>query len=248
VIDDNAHSLPNSPDGSSPCEGDAASSAGDATVWIAPHGQASAALLLLHGLDMTPAQLAPLLRSLKLPAWIALPAGPVCRAGGQRGWWPVDDAARRARLDNGPADLFDTYPTQREAARSAVHAVEQELRQRAPGVPLVVAGFSQGAMLALDCALQSPTLEIDALALWSASRLAFREWSPALHRLRGVPVHLVHGRGDANLSPAAGLALRDALLHAGAVVRWTSFDGGHEIPLQAWVGLRRMVRELVGAG
>jgi phospholipase/carboxylesterase len=219
----------------------------DATLWLAPRGAARAALLLLHGLDMTPAQLAPLLRSLKLPAWIALPAGPVIRAGGHRAWWPVDDASRDARLAAGPADLHDSHPPGRDVARAAVHAVAHELRARAHGLPLVVAGFSQGGMLALDCVLQSPPLAVDALAIWSGSRLAFSEWAPGLHRLNGVPVHLVHGRADANLGLDAGAALRDALVAEGAVVRWSPFDGGHEIPLQAWVGLRRLMRE-VGEG
>ena len=227
-----ANSSPTSPDLSPP------------TLWLAPAGEARAALLLLHGLDMTPAQLAPLLTSLKLPAAIALPAGPVARPGGHRSWWPVDEERRAARLRAGPGDLHDAHPPGRDAARAHVHAVAGELRRRAPGLPLVVAGFSQGAMLALDCALQAPPLAVQALALWSGSRLAFSEWAPALHRLRGVPVHLVHGRADANLGLAAGEALRDALTAEGAEVRWSPFDGGHEIPLQAWVGLRQLVREL----
>jgi phospholipase/carboxylesterase len=215
-----------------------------ATLWLEPHGEPRAAVLLLHGLDMTPAALAPLLRSLKLPAWIALPAGPVARPGGHRAWWPVDDAARGARLARGPSDLHDSHPPGREHARSRVHEAARELRERAPGLPLVLAGFSQGAMLALDCLLQSPPLAVEALALWSASRLAFTEWMPTLHRLDGLPVQLVHGHGDANLGIDAAIALRDTLVAAGARVRWSPFDGGHEIPLSAWVGLRRLVRDL----
>ncbi|MEP6503953.1 MAG: hypothetical protein ABJD97_11515 [Betaproteobacteria bacterium] len=217
-------------------------------VWLEPVGQPRAAVLLLHGLDMVPGELAPLLRSLKLPAWVALPAGPVARAGGGRAWWPVDDALREARLRGGPADLHDSHPPGRDDARRAVHAAAAALRERAPGRPLIVAGFSQGAMLALDCVLQSPPLAVDALALWSASRLAFSEWVPALHRLRGVPVHLLHGRSDANLGLAAAHALRDALLAEQAQVRWTTFAGGHEIPLHAWTGLRRLVRDVLPGG
>jgi len=219
-----------------------------ATHWVAPAGAARAAVLVLHGLDMTPAQLEPLVRSMKLPAWVALPAGPVARPGGHRAWWPVDDDERNARLDQGPSDLHETHPPGREPARAAVHAAAAELRARAPGLPLVLAGFSQGAMLGLDCLLQSPPLAVDALALWSGSRLAFSEWRPGLHRLRGLPVQLLHGRNDANLSLDAGQALRDALLAEGAQVRWSPFDGGHEIPLQAWVSLRRLLRELAGQG
>jgi len=217
------------------------------TTWIAPHGAPRVALMLLHGLDMAPAPLATIARSLKLPALVALPSGPVARADGRRAWWPVDDAARSARIAAGPADLHDAHPSGREHARDAVRAVARELRERAPGLPLVVAGFSQGAMLALDCVFQAPPLAVDALALWSASRLAFSEWTPALHRLRGVRVELLHGRGDANLDVAAGRSLHDARAAAGADARWATFDGGHEIPLQAWVGLRRLVRDLAAA-
>ena len=214
------------------------------TVWVEPAGDARAALILLHGLDMDPARLASIVKSLKLPALAALPAGPIARAGGGRSWWPVDDAARDARLRAGPADLHDSHPHGREHARDLVQATARALRERAPGVPLVLAGFSQGAMLALDAVLQAPPLIVDALALWSGSRLAFAEWAPSLHRLRGVPVDLLHGRDDANLGFDAGRSLHDALAGVGARVRWLPFDGGHEIPPQAWLALRRQVREL----
>jgi phospholipase/carboxylesterase len=220
------------------------STAAPPLVWVEPAGEARAAVLWLHGLDMAPQAVAPLLRSLRLPALVALPAGPVARAGGGRSWWPVDDAMRAERLRRGPADLHDSHPEGRADARRIVHAAASALRARVPGRPLVAAGFSQGAMLALDCALQAPPLAVDALALCSASRLAFAEWEPALHRLHGVPVHLLHGSLDDNLGLAAAHALRDALEGARAQVRWSAFDGGHEIPLQAWVALRRLVREV----
>lgn len=216
-------------------------------VWVEPAGEAGVVVLLLHGLDMAPAQLAPIVQSLKLPALVALPSGPVERDGGHRAWWPVDDVVRAARLQAGPADLHDIHPAGRDRARDAVHAAARALRARAPGRPLVVAGFSQGAMLALDCVFQAPPLAVDALALWSASRLAFSEWAPAMHRLRGVRVDLLHGRADANLGIEAGQSLRDALVAEDADVRWSPFDGGHEIPLQAWVRLRGLVRDLAAA-
>ena len=217
-------------------------------MWIEPVGTPQAAVMLLHGLDMTPAQLAPIAASLKLPALVVLPSGPIERPGGGRAWWPVDDTARAARIATGPADLHDSHPRGREPARDAVHAAARALRERAPGLPLVLAGFSQGAMLALDAVLQTPPLPVDALVLWSASRLASAEWTPALHRLRGVRVELLHGRADPNLAITAGHSLRDALAGVGAHVRWRPFDGGHEIPPQAWLGLRRLVRALASAG
>ena len=53
---------------------------------------------------------------------------------------------------------------------------------------------------------------------------------------------------DANLGIAAGHSLREALEGAGAEVRWLPFDGGHEIPPQAWLALRRLVREVAARG
>ncbi len=226
---------------------DRVTSSAPPVTWIEPVGAARAAVLVLHGLDMSPARMAEIATSLRLPAWVAVPYGPVERAAGLRSWWPVDDVQRAQRLARGAADLHASDPPGRERARAIVHAAAQALRERAPGLPLVVAGFSQGAMLALDGVLQEPPLAVDALALWSASRLAFERWTPALQRLRGVRVDLLHGRADANIALAAAQALRDALVEGGADVRWTPFDGGHEIPLQAWTGLRRLVRELPAA-
>ena len=213
-------------------------------MWVEPDGAARVGMLVLHGLDMTPGQLAPIVARLRLPALVALPGGPVERTGARRAWWPVDDAQRARRLAGGAADLHASDPPGRERARTVVHAAVQALQARAPGLPLVVAGFSQGAMLALDCVFQDPPLRVSALALWSASRMAFDEWTPALRRLRGVRVDLLHGRGDANIGIAAAQSLRDALVAGDADVRWAAFDGGHEIPLQAWFGLRQLVREL----
>ena len=64
---------------------------------------------------------------------------------------------------------------------------------------------------------------------------------------QGVRIDLMHGRADSNLGIAAAQSLRDALVAEDADVRWSPFEGGHEIPLQAWVGLRRLVRELATA-
>jgi predicted esterase len=227
---------------------------------IPPVGAPRAAVLLLHGLDMSPAQLAPLMRALKLPAWVALPEGPVARPGGQRAWWPVDDDAREARLARGPSDLVDDDPPGREAARARVCHAASLLRERAGvGLPLLVAGFSQGAMLALDVLLvddppapgAAPALcaaDVQTLFLWSGSRLAFRHWQPRLVRLRGLDVQQRHGRRDTNLGLDAALALRDALAGAGARVDWADFEGGHEIALGAWAALRRRVRDFGDEG
>jgi phospholipase/carboxylesterase len=105
-------------------------------------------------------------------------------------------------------------------------------------------------MLAVDTLLHEP-IRIDALALLSSSCIALDEWraqwarSRALHEL---PVLVTHGRADSDLALSAGERLRDELRSAGADVQWLAFDGGHEIPLQVWRQLRKMLNAVLANG
>jgi phospholipase/carboxylesterase len=83
------------------------------------------------------------------------------------------------------------------------------------------------------------------LALLSSTCIALDEWLPHLHRLRGLPALVTHGRSDDELSFSAGERLRDVLLMAGAEVTWLPFEGGHEMPLVVWRALRRFVLALM---
>ncbi|MEO6688976.1 MAG: hypothetical protein ABIS07_13165, partial [Dokdonella sp.] len=113
------------------------------------------------------------------------------------------------------------------------------------GRRLVLVGFSQGGMLAMDYTLHDGCP--DALVLLSSSRIAFSDWEPRLRRLAGLPVLVAHGHADAELAFAAGENLRDAAIAGGAVVSWVPFDGGHEIPLVVWRSLRQFLRTAAGA-
>ena len=203
-----------------------------------------ALLVLLHGLGMRPEVLVPFPHALALPVIAAVPGGPVVHDDGARAWWPVDLAARRERLadpQRGPTDLVDRHPPGREAARAVLAAQVAALRAAWPGLPLVLAGFSQGGMLALDHLLCDEGTSVQGLVLMSSSRIAAQEWALRWPRLAGLQVLVAHGRQDADLSFGAGEGLRDALLAAGAKVQWLPFDGGHEIPLIVWRALRRFV-------
>lgn len=93
------------------------------------------------------------------------------------------------------------------------------------GVPLsrtVLAGFSQGAAMALDVGLSLPLAGLIAL-------------SGYLHPLQHLPksdllpVLLVHGRQDQVVPLRAAHEARDILTRVGATVQYHEFDMGHEI-------------------
>ncbi len=201
-------------------------------------------IVLLHGYAMRPADLSPFAHSLGVPAHFLLPEGPVNSPIGGHAWWAVDLDAREAALARGPRDLTDEYPQGLTAARQQLSRFLDAAAAEFPAHRLVVGGFSQGGMLALDWVLRSTT-PVDGLVLLSASRLASREWQPYRPRLRDLPVFISHGAADQDLAFAAGERLRDFVLESGARTSWVRFEGGHEIPLVVWRGLRKFLSALL---
>jgi phospholipase/carboxylesterase len=189
---------------------------------------------MLHGRNMQAADLAPFGASLGVDARFIFPDAPLAAEPG-RTWWPV---ASEARLrEQGARDLHAMDPPGRVEARAMLDVLCNEV---GTDKRLVLVGFSQGGMLAMDYVLHGG--RVDALALLSSTRIAFDEWQPLLPRLAGLPVLVAHGREDQELSFAAGEALRDAAIAGGAEVTWLPFDGGHGIPLPVWRGLRRFLQ------
>jgi phospholipase/carboxylesterase len=152
--------------------------------------------------------------------------------GAARAWWLLDLERLEEDLRRGaPRERRDEVPDGLLAAREQVlRFFEQALaRFGAPGARLVLGGFSQGAMLALDAALHRAAPPAG-LILMSGTLINEAAWQPRLPSLRGVPVLLSHGRADPLLPFSAAELLRDRLRAAGAEVAWHPFVGGHEIP------------------
>jgi phospholipase/carboxylesterase len=212
-----------------------------------PEAKPTAILVVLHGYAMDANHLAPLVVAMGLPAVTYMPRGIHAAEPGGYCWWPIDQQRRRESISRGPRDLCDDHPAGRACARSCVQAVVMHARRRHPAIPLVLAGFSQGGMLACDALLQEQ-VTVDALVLLSSSRIALDEWRPRMQRLRGLPVLVAHGTADSDLAFAAGEGLRDELLAAGARVRWQGFEGGHEIPFTVWRSFRKFVQEITQRG
>jgi len=202
--------------------------------------------VLLHGYAMGPADLSPFARSLGLPGRYLFPQGPLQLGDARHAWWPRIQERRRA-LHPGPRDLALEHPADLPRARQRLADFLRAVRGPQPARSLILGGFSQGAMLALDYALQAPPAageDLTALVLLSGSRIALADWSAQLPRLRDLPIFVSHGRRDGDLAFAAGEALVALLTAAAARVTWCPFDGSHEIPLGVWRQLKRFLQAL----
>jgi phospholipase/carboxylesterase len=206
-------------------------------------------VVLLHGYDGFASDLSPFAASFRLPTVrFVFPQGPLQfgdTARGGHAWWRIDPVARRESLARGPRDLSRLKPEGLERARIGGSRLLDELGNSNGHAPLILGGFSQGAMLACDLALRSRH-PLAGLVLLSGARICQDEWAGLYASRSGLPTFLSHGRGDRDLEFAAAERLRDDLTAGELDVTWLPFEGGHEIPLIALRGLKRFLAGIVG--
>ena len=207
--------------------------------WSAGDGPAEATVVLLHGFGAPGddlASLAPALAGGRTSRFVfpAAPLTPPDMAGwGGRAWWPLRMSEMLQQLSTGRFEqLFDAAPPGVDDARSALARCLDAVPVHGP---LVLGGFSQGAMLAADAAM-SGGWEAAGLVLLSGAPIDSAKWGKA-----SGPAFVSHGRLDEVLPFACGEALRDRLTAAGRSVQFEPFDAGHTIPaavvasLKAWL-------------
>jgi phospholipase/carboxylesterase len=187
-------------------------------------------VVLLHGWGARGDDLAPLARALERPRTrFLVPAAPLSRPGGGRAWWQLGASQRPAHASTDELPRNHEPNTEVAAARRAVQALLHDSRQRYAPDSIVIAGFSQGAMLALDVALAADP-PVDRAAVLSGALLV--DSLPALHEKKATPraVFVAHGRRDQVLPFASGASIERVLAPYGHQVSFFPFDGGHEIP------------------
>lgn len=196
-------------------------------------GGSGPVLVYLHGFASLAEDQLPLRDGLDVPAGtrFVFPEGPLgvtIPEGPRRAWWLIDRPLRR-RLRDGALDALTRHrPPGMAAARARtsalLRAVERELG--APPERTVIAGFSQGAMLACDLALRAER-PYAALGVLSGTLLSEQDWTPRMARHRDMPVFVSHGRGDPFLPYPMAERLVDRFTDAGHPVRWYGHGAGH---------------------
>jgi phospholipase/carboxylesterase len=215
-------------------------------------GDGPLTVVLLHGFGAPGDDLVALAQYIDAPARYVFPAAPIELGGlygDSRAWWHLDLARLEQELRTGAIrDRRAEVPEGLDAVRAKMMGFLEELEERykLESNQLVLGGFSQGAMLALDVALHREVPPA-ALVLMSGTLLAESIWSPLMTKLAGVPVFQSHGEHDQLLPFGIAEVLRDQLKAAGARLTWCQFHGGHEIPPAVLDGVAKLVRASGGA-
>lgn len=211
-------------------------------------------VVLLHGFGAPGDDLVPLWRALDVPSdvrWV-FPAAPLTLPSmgfgmESRAWWLIDMLALEQAIARGEMrDLSKTMPDGLPDARRAMLEMLDALEAEMGPAPLVLGGFSQGAMLSLDVALHMER-PLAALLLMSGTLLDESVWVPRMAARSGLPVLLSHGRQDPLLPFALSERLREHLTAAGLEVDHVPFNGGHDIPPPVIQGLERVLLRALSA-
>jgi phospholipase/carboxylesterase len=204
--------------------------------------------VLLHGYGSKAEDWIPFVDTIRIPAggrfvfprapgFTVPPDGPV----GGRGWWHLDLAAHIPPGRSIP-DLSATRPAGIRDAAARVGDLLARIELH-PGGPVVLGGFSQGAMIASQVAFESDA-PLVGLILLSGTLVDEATWQKHYARRQGLPVFIAHGRSDQVLPFRLAQRMREQLQEAGLQVTWHPFAGGHEIPAEVVDDLNRFIARL----
>lgn len=195
-------------------------------------------VVCLHGYGADMRDLAPLAQELetKRPiAWI-FPDAPEVLDWGGRAWFPIDVAAfEEAQRTGNARDLSLREPPGLEWAREELQRFIAALD--VPWERIVLMGFSQGAMLAVDLALRAERAPAG-VAILSGTLVDKAKTAELAPAKKGLPFFQSHGSVDPILGFAQARALEKVLVEAGWKGQLRRFEGGHAIPQETLEGLK----------
>jgi phospholipase/carboxylesterase len=186
-------------------------------------------VVCMHGYGADMRDLAPLAPEVPVERavqWI-FPDGPEVLDWGGRAWFPIDVAAfEEAQRTGKPRDLSSGEPEGMAEARRELQALLDELA--VPPERLVLMGFSQGAMMAVDLATRLPRPPAGVVIL-SGTLVDKKQLAKLAPKHKGVKFFQSHGSVDPILGFAEALLLEKELKTAGWTGALLRFEGGHAI-------------------
>jgi phospholipase/carboxylesterase len=201
----------------------------DDPIVVEPAGAADACVIWMHGLGADGNDFVPIVPELNLPAAARVrfvfphaPHRPITINMGyvMRGWYDIYDLASLRREDA-------------SGIREAQAYVETLIgEQRGAGIAarrIVLAGFSQGAVMALHTGLRYAETLGGIVALSGYLPLGERLAAEAAAANQSTPVFLAHGTFDEIVPPHLGDRARDALQRAGYHVERHGYPMAHTV-------------------
>lgn len=196
------------------------------TVELNPESAPVAAVIWLHGLGADGHDFEPIVPELRMPADLPVrfvfphaPEMSVTAFGGQRAraWFDFDPA--------GGADL----PGLKKSVLQIRDLIQNEIDNGIPAQRILLAGFSQGGVMAFHTALYYPKRLAGILALSTFLAEGERLAAGKAEANEQIPILMCHGQQDTVLPMALGKSSLANLKSAGYAVEWREYPMGHEV-------------------
>ena len=192
-------------------------------------GEPDAAVIWLHGLGADGNDFVPIVKEMRLPAALSIrfvfphaPVRPVTLNNGFR---------MRAWYDIAPGDI--TNRADEAGVRASQAQVEALIgREKARGIAagrIVIAGFSQGGVIALQTGVRHAERLAGIVALSTYLVLPDRLAAEASPANCDVPIFMAHGTSDPMVRLEWGEAGRRVLVAAGYHVEWHTYPMPHSV-------------------
>jgi phospholipase/carboxylesterase len=213
------------------------------TVEINPEIAPVAVVIWLHGLGADGHDFEPIVPELRLPANLPVrfvfphaPEMPVSAFGGQRAraWFDFDP--------DGGADL----PGLKKSVWQICDLIQNEIDSGTPAERILLAGFSQGGVLAFETALYYPKRLAGILALSTFIANSESLGSGKAQVNAQIPILMCHGQQDMVLPMAMGKSAFTTLKSTGYRVEWCEYPMGHEVCLEEIQEISRWLQSVLG--
>jgi phospholipase/carboxylesterase len=188
-------------------------------------GEGPPTLVLLHGYGSNAEDWLQFEGKILMPedGRVIYPQGPLRSPGGSRGWWWLDLPGHVP-----PGARLPDYSAANPGGLKVASRLVGNLLDDIEG-PIVLGGFSQGAMLSAEIAFQTDQA-LAGLILLGGTTVNEAAWLERVPGRRRLPIFIGHGRWDGVLPFAAMDRFQQRLRAAGLDVTWFPFEGGHDLP------------------
>lgn len=157
----------------------------------------------------------------------------------QHGWWWLNI--------EGNVPTGQRFPDYSEKSPGGIGVAARLVRDLIANEkpPLILGGFSQGAMVSAEIAFNTDQ-ELAGLILLGGTPVHESQWAEHFAGRRHLPIFIAHGRHDGVLSFTQMEQFQARLAAFGMNVTWLPFDGGHDIPNEVVNAMNAWVQRVVG--
>jgi phospholipase/carboxylesterase len=158
---------------------------------------------------------------------------------GRRGWWWLHLEGYVAKGES-YADMSKANPAGIKVASRLVRGLLADQAR-----PIILGGFSQGAMTSAEITFQTDQ-ELAGLILLSGTTVNEKAWAEHFAGRRHLPVFISHGRQDSVLPFTIMERFAARLKAFGLDVTWYPYEGDHGIPDHVIRAMNGFVSRVVG--